>query len=142
MFLEKELSEKLMGCFYDIRNRYGAYNRENFYHKILLELLELRGIKHQSKPKIDKYSLETGKLITYYQPDILINDKIIIELKAKPFLTFDDIAQTIEYLKTTTYEILYIVNFGDKNFKPKRYIYTNDRKIFCNTPLTLNASRS
>jgi len=53
-------------------------------------------------------------------------------LKAKSFLTMDDIRQTIEYLKTTKYEILYIVNFGENNFKPKRYIFTNDRKIFCN----------
>lgn len=121
-----------MGCFYDIRNRYGKDHRENFYHQILLELLELRGIKYKSKPKINKYSMETGRLITYYMPDILVENKIIIELKAKPFLTTDDIRQTIEYLKTTMYEILYIINFGDKNFKPKRYIYTNDRKIFCN----------
>lgn len=133
MFLEKELSEKLMGCFYDVRNRYGSNYREKFYHQILIELLILRNIKYVSEPKINKYSLDTGKLITYYMPDILIEDKIIIELKAKPFLIMDDIRQTIEYLKTTKYEIIYIVNFGEKEFKPKRYIFTNDRKIFCNT---------
>ncbi|MFH1427293.1 MAG: GxxExxY protein [Patescibacteria group bacterium] len=132
MFLEKELSEKLMGCFFDIRNRYGPHHREKFYHLVLAELLELRKINYINNPKINKYSLETGKLITCYIPDILAENKIIIELKAKPFLSNDDIRQTIEYLKTTKYEILYIVNFGETNFKPKRYIYTNDRKIFCN----------
>lgn len=35
MFLEKELSEKLMGCFFDIRNKYGPSHREKFYHEIL-----------------------------------------------------------------------------------------------------------
>ncbi|MFH1427939.1 MAG: GxxExxY protein [Patescibacteria group bacterium] len=132
MFLEKELSEKLMGCFFDIRNRYGPNHREKFYHLVFAELLELRKINYINHPKINKYSLETGKLITYYIPDILAENKIIIEFKAKPFLSSDDIRQTIEYLKTTKYEILYIVNFGEKNFKPKRYIYTNDRKMFCN----------
>lgn len=132
MFLEKTLSAKLMGCFYDIRNKYGPNHRENFYHQVLVELIDLRRIKLKNKPKINKYSLDTGKLITYYLPDILVEDKIIIELKAKPFLTMDDIRQTIEYLKTTKYEILYIVNFCEEVFKPKRYIYTNDRKIFCN----------
>ncbi len=132
MFLEKELSEKLMGCFYDIRNKYGPNHRENFYHKVLIELLGLRNIKYKSEPKINKYSLETGKLITYYMPDILADDKVIIELKAKQFLTMDDVRQIIEYLKTTKYEIIYIVNFGENYFKPKRYIFTNDRKIFCN----------
>ncbi len=121
-----------MGCFYDIRNKYGPNHRENFYHQVLVELIDLRRIKLKNKPKINKYSLDTGKLITYYLPDILVEDKIIIELKAKPFLTMDDIRQTIEYLKTTKYEILYIVNFCEEVFKPKRYIYTNDRKIFCN----------
>ncbi len=132
MFLEKALSEKLMGCFYDIRNKYGPNHRENFYHRVLIELIGLRKIEFKNKPKINKYSLDTGKLITYYLPDILVENKIIIELKAKPFLTMDDIRQTIEYLKTTKYEILYIVNFCEEKFKPKRYIYTNDRKIFCN----------
>lgn len=132
MFFEKELSEKLMGCFYDIRNKYGLHHRENFYQGVLAELLELRNIKHICQPKINKYSLETGKLITYYVPDILVENKIVVELKAKLQLTIDDIKQTVEYLKTTKYEIIYIVNFGEKNFKPRRYIYTNDRKIFCN----------
>ncbi len=132
MFLEKELSEKLMGCFYDIRNKYGMHHRENFYQSVLVELFELRNIKHVRQPKINKYSLETGRLITYYIPDILVEYKIIVELKAKPQLTIDDIKQTVEYLKTTKYEIIYIVNFSEVNFKPRRYIYTNDRKIFCN----------
>ena len=131
-FLEKELSEKLMGCFYDIRNKYGPNHRENFYHAVLTELFDLRGIKYISRPKINKYSLETGRLITYYIPDVLAENKIIIELKAKPYLTIDDVKQTIEYLKTTKYEIIYIVNFAETNFKPRRYIFTNDRKIFCN----------
>jgi len=132
MFLEKNLSEKLIGCFYDIRNKYGKDHRENFYHNILAELLELRKIKYLNKPKINKYSLETGKLITYYIPDILVENKIIVEIKAKPILTYDDIGQTIEYIKTTEFEIIYIVNFGEINFKPKKYIFTNDRKNFIN----------
>ena len=132
IFLEKELSEKLIGCFYDIRNKYGFNHRENFYQAVLIELFDLRKIKYLSHPKINKYSLETGKLITYYIPDVLVENKIIIELKAKPYLTTDDVRQTIEYLKTTKYEIIYIVNFTEENFKPRRYIFTNDRKIFCN----------
>lgn len=132
MFLEKELSEKLMGCFFDIRNKYGFNHREKFYQSVLTELFGLRNIKCINQPKINKYSLETEKLITYYIPDIIVEEKIIIELKAKPYLTIDDTQQTIEYLKTTRYEIIYIVNFGEINFKPKRYIFTNDKKIFCN----------
>lgn len=97
------------------------------------KLFNLRKIYFKNKPKIKKYFFETGKLITYYSPDLLVEDKIIIEIKAGPFLTKDDMGQTIEYLKTTKYKIIYIINFGEKNFKPRRYIYTNDRKIFCDT---------
>ena len=132
VFLEKDLSEKLMRCFYDIRNKYGHSHREDFYQSVICELFQLRDIAYVNKPRLNKYSLETGKLITYYIPDLIVGNKIIIELKAKPKLSIDDIMQTIEYLKTTKYEIIYIVNFGEKYFKPKRYIYTNDRKIFCN----------
>lgn len=130
IFLEKDLSYKLIGCFYKVRNLYGNGHREILYDRALSEVLTSEKIDFVDKPKISVHSLQTGKKLSYMIPDKLIADKIIVELKAKPFLTGDDTAQAKEYLKTTKYEILYLVNFSEPEFKPLRFIYTNDRKSF------------
>jgi len=130
MFLEKDLSYKLVGCFYEVRNKYGRWHRENFYDKVLDEVMEIKGLKFVDKPNIPLYSLDTGKKITIFIPDKLVENKIIIELKAKPYIFEDDARQVLEYLKASKYEIIYLVNFGEITFKPQRLIYTNDRKPF------------
>jgi GxxExxY protein len=130
IFLEKELSYRLMGCFYKVRNLYGSGHREKLYDEALSDVLAEERLKFVDKPQISIYSLQTGKKISFFVPDKLVESKIIVELKAKPFCNLDDINQAREYLKMTEFEIIYLVNFGEKNFRPKRYIYTNDNKSF------------
>ncbi len=119
-----------MGIFYEIRNKYGRFHREQLYDRVMGEILGLRGILYKDKPRIKQFSLDTGKELSYVVFDKLVADKIVLELKAKPYSTKDDHMQCIEYLKTIPYEILYLVNFGESQFQPKRFIYTNDRKLF------------
>ena len=130
VFLEKELSYKLVGCFYAVRNLYGSGHRELFYDRVLSETLALEKIPFIDKPRIPLYSMQTGKIISHIIPDKLVAGKIIVEIKAKPVASRDDYAQVREYLKITPYEILYLVNFGQTVFQPARNIYTNDRKPF------------
>lgn len=129
-FLEKELSYNVVGCFYDVRNKYGSCHNERVYHRALAEHFDFRKIKYISEPKIAVYSVDSGKTIALYIPDFLVEDKIVIELKAQQIDSFRFYKQMIEYLKTSKYEIAYLVNFGEDNFDPKRFIYTNDRKNF------------
>ena len=129
-FLEKELSYRLIGCFYKVRNLYGNGHRELFYDRVLSEILTIEKIPFVEKPKIPLYSMQTGRIISHIIPDKLVAGKIIVELKAKPCVIADDRAQVREYLKITAYEILYLVNFAEAAFQPIRNIYTNDRKPF------------
>jgi len=130
MFLEKELSSKLMKSFFDIRNKYGKWHNERIYDRALQEYYDINQIKYISQPKIKIYSLDSGKVLGIYVPDILVKNKILIELKAREFVSQDERGKAIEYLKCSKYEILYLVNFRENSFKPQRYIYTNDRKNF------------
>jgi len=136
MILHKELSYELVGCCFKTRNKYGSHHREKVYYQALEEELELANLKYLSKPRIAIYSVNTGKKLTYYEPDILVEDKIIMEIKAKPFTSQDDTMQLIEYLKTSEYEVAYLINFGENNFKPKRFIHTQDNKTFLNKTRT------
>ena len=66
-------------------------------------------------------------MIGEYYADLLVEDKVIIELKACEVLMNVHIAQLMNYLKATEIEIGLLLNFGeDAEFK--RIIYTNDRK--------------
>lgn len=130
MFLEKELSSVLMKSFYDIRNKYGKWHNERIYDRALQEYYDREKVKYISQPRINIYSLDSGKVLGVYVPDLLIDDKIIVELKARSFVSQEEREKAIEYLKCSNYEILYLVNFKEENFKPQRFIFTNDRKSF------------
>ncbi len=130
MFLEKELSYKMIGCFFRVANQYGTGHRENLYDRAFQEELDKEKLMYVSKPRIPIYSLTTGKKIGTFIPDYLIENKIVVELKARPFLREEEKRQLLEYLKISPYEIGYLINFGENSLKPKRFIYTNDRKPF------------
>ncbi|PIY59277.1 hypothetical protein COY96_02690 [Candidatus Wolfebacteria bacterium CG_4_10_14_0_8_um_filter_37_11] len=125
--LYKELSYKLQGVFYNVRNKYGMYHKEKIYHNALKEEFQNNQISYISEPRIDIFSVTSGKKLGSYVPDFIV-DSIIIELKTSPFTIKDMEMQLIEYLKSSKYELAYLVNFGEKYFKPKRYIHTKDRK--------------
>jgi len=129
--VEGELSYKIVKYFYNVRNKYGMHHNERVYHKALIEELEINEVDFISKPRIDLFSLTTGKRLTYYEPDLIIKNKIIIELKAKyPIVTNEQVMQVIEYLKISKYEVAYLINFKEFDFRPRRFIHTSDRKKF------------
>lgn len=127
-FLHKELSFRLIGICIDIQKEYGNFHNERVYHKVLEERLEKEDIKFTTKPRINVFSKESGKIIGYYEPDIIAENKIILELKAKPIVLRNHELQLSEYIKITEYEVGYVVNFGIRPLYFKRIIFTNDRK--------------
>ena len=126
--MEKELGYKIQGILIEISKKYGNFYKEEFYDKACAELLEIKKINFVSKPKLIIYSLDTGKKLAVYIPDFLIENKIILEIKALPFLPNPAVNQIVQYLKASQYEIGYIVNFGTPKAEILRRIYTNDRK--------------
>ena len=87
-------------------------------------------IKFESCPKILLYHFRTGQVIGNYFPDLIIDNKIIIEIKAQNQIFNNHVNQLIRYLSLTKLEIGFIVNFGTPNVQIIRRIYTNDRKPF------------
>lgn len=128
--LHKDLSYRIVGRCMEIHRQYGSYHKEKIYHNLLLEQFNLKGIPYKSQPKIPVYSRATGQKVGLYVPDFLIENVIILELKSQPFITKRDEIQLLEYLKNTSYEVGYVINFGGSQLEYKRIIYTNDRKSF------------
>ncbi|MNE50806.1 hypothetical protein D3C80_1454010 [compost metagenome] len=94
--------------------------------------LTAKGYKVEAQKQIRVYF--KNQLIGEYYADLLIEDVIIIELKATECLMNVHVAQLMNYLKATKIEVGLLLNFGeDPEFK--RIIYTNDRKQNIKNPL-------
>lgn len=128
--LYPELSYKLQGIIFNVANKYGTGLKEGIYQKALAEEFSKIGLNFVSQKRINIYSLETGKVLGSYVPDFIIDDKIILEIKATGYPTRQDVAQQRSYLRASAYELGYLVNFGTPELLIQRSIYTNDRKSF------------
>lgn len=128
--LEPKLSYQIQGACFQVVNKYGKGLKEKIYQQALSEQFERAQIPFEQQKRINIYSLDTGKVLGVYVPDFVINDKIILEIKANNTTTRQDIEQQRSYLRASRYEIAYLVNFGTTELDLRRSIYTNDRKPF------------
>jgi len=128
--LYKELSYQIQGAVIEVRKNFGSGHKESVYQSALAEELQLRQIPFKREPSISIASPKTKKIIGIYRPDFLIDDKVILEVKAIEFLARKLVDQLFDYLRNSKYELGYFVNFGGPKLLMKRIIYTNDRKQF------------
>jgi len=127
--LYKDLSYKLRGLFFQIRNTYGPGQKENIYSNLLTEALKENKIPFEKEKFINIYT-PNGKVAGTYKPDFIIDDKIIIEVKSSRYTTRIDEKQLYYYLRNSKYEIGLLINFSTPKLFIKRIIYTNNRKPF------------
>ena len=128
--LYPELSYQIQGSIYAVANKYGRGFKEGIYQKALAEEFTKREIPFEPQKRIPIYSVETGKVLGTYVPDFVVDNKIILELKASVFTTQEDIRQQQSYLRSSNYEVGYLVNFGVHPLFIKRSVYSNHRKPF------------
>jgi GxxExxY protein len=88
----------------------------------LEEEFKKQGLVYKSEPKIDV--TYEDKLVGVYRPDFIIENKIILEIKVKDFLTNEDEFQVYSYLKATKYKLSLLINFGFKKLEIKRILNT------------------
>ena len=114
--IEKELSYKINGILFGIHNRLGRFARERQYGDELEIELKRRGINFKREN-----SLEVGGRKSNFV-DFIIEDKIVLELKAKPFTDKEDYYQLQRYLHNARIKLGLLVNFRDRYLKPKRIL--------------------
>ena len=119
------LTDKIIQAFYCVYNELGFGFLENVYQNALYFELQNRGFKVEPQKGIDVYY--QAQLVGKYRADLVVNDLIILELKAVDFLVEEHELQLINYLKATDKEVGLLLNFGMKP-EIRRKIFTNDRK--------------
>lgn len=127
--LYQDLTYKIRKIIFTIRNTYGPGHKEVIYQRLFGQSLKKEAIAFEQEKRIKFYS-EEGKLIGAYQPDFVIEDKIIIEIKATRFSSKVYEEQLYYYLRNSKYELGLLINFSTPKIYIKRVIYTNDRKPF------------
>lgn len=127
-FLYEDESYKIRGACFDIWKNFGGAFKESIVDNALTISLEKRGLKVDEQKRIDIY-FEDKKVGTYI-PDKIINDCIILELKAKQFITKQDIDQFWKYLKGSKYKLGFLINFGSDKLTIKRIVYDTARKNY------------
>ena len=126
--LHKELSYQIQGAAIEARKDFGPGHKESIYQNAFAEELKSRGISFEKEKAIKIHSPKTKKFIGLYRPDFLIDDKIIVEIKAVTKIPKMFIDQLYDYLRNSKYELGYFINFASPRLYIKRIIYTNDRK--------------
>lgn len=112
-FLYEEETYKIRGAIFEIYKQFRNTQKEIIYHNALCERLIIDNFQVEKNKQIP--ICYNGKKIGIYTPDLIANNKIIVELKAKPQLLNSDIKQFWYYLKNSSYKVGFLVNFGSPN---------------------------
>lgn len=115
-----DLSYQLNGIFFEVQNRLGRYSNEKQYTEAIEELLKERGIFYEREKEI-KISFGSKK-IGGNRVDFAIENKILVDVKAKRYITKEDYLQMQRYLKAINFKLGLIVNFRGKSVFIRRVI--------------------
>ncbi|MFA5088119.1 MAG: GxxExxY protein [Candidatus Omnitrophota bacterium] len=121
-YIYEELTYKIIGCSYEVHRNLGSIHKENIYHNALVQ-----EFTHVELPFSEEKSIPVeykGKRVGVYKPDFIIDEKVILEIKAVPFVTKAMTEQIYYYAKGTRYKLVLLINFGTRKVGIKRLIYT------------------
>jgi GxxExxY protein len=116
--LFKELSFAIVGAAIEVHKQLGPGFLEAVYRKALLYEFIVRGIQYEEEKILPVYY--KGQLIGEYRADVIVDGKIILELKAVSVLNKAHEAQAIHYLTATGLQLAILLNFGADSLQQKR----------------------
>jgi GxxExxY protein len=122
----KELTEKIIAIFYKVYNNLGY----GFLEKVYENAMMMIEFKKENISAVSQYAIKVvyeNEIVGEYFADILVDRKVIIEIKAAKTLALENEAQLLNYLKATDIEVGLLLNFGPKP-EVKRKVFDNLRK--------------
>lgn len=120
-----ELTKEIIGIFYDVCNELGYGFTERVYENAMVISLKKKAFSVKQQVPVSVYY--DGQVVGDYVVDLLVNDLVILELKAVRKLSPEHEAQLLNYLKATEIEVGLVLNFGPKAEFIRR-VLDNDRK--------------
>ncbi|MFY9462745.1 MAG: translation elongation factor 4 [Candidatus Sungiibacteriota bacterium] len=123
--LYEDITYQVRGAVFNVYNALGGSFKESIYQRALEEEFVRRGIVFQKEKSIPV--VYADKNVGVYRPDFVIDEKVIVEIKALPFIGKLEQKQVWHYLKGSKYRLALLINFGSKNLQIERVVYDSIR---------------
>lgn len=118
--LEKDLTDRIIGACIEVSKTLGVGFLESVYHRALLVELDKLEITYNSQSKLPvSYK---GVIVGDFIADVVVEGKVILELKVANSIINDMKGQLMNYLKASGIKIGYIINFGNPKLEWKRIV--------------------
>jgi GxxExxY protein len=115
----EELTKKILQACFEVSNELGSGFLESVYEKSLFMALESFGLRVKTQVPLKVWFRD--KIVGDFYVDILVNDQVLVELKAVRKLGPEHIAQVLNYLKASKMEVGLLVNFGCPKLEYRRF---------------------
>ena len=116
--LDEQITEKILAACFDVINELGIGFLESVYEKALVIALRDRGLSVATQRPVPVYF--RGQNVGEFYPDLIVEEKIVLELKAVKSLAPEHMAQVINYLRGTRLQTALLINFGKQKLEYRR----------------------
>ena len=123
----KDLTGKIIGCFFTVYNELGYGFLESVYERAMAIELAKQGLDFACQHPIRVYY--DRQVVGEFRADILVENAVIVELKAVSQIAIQHESQLLNYLNATEYEVGLLFNFGPKA-EYKRKVFDSGRKKY------------
>ena len=123
--LYEELTYKIRGAAFTVYNKLGHGHKESVYQNSLEEEFKKDNIPYQREKSIAV--VYEGKKAGSYQPDFVIDGKVVLEIKSLPFVGKIEHEQVRHYIKGSLYRLALLINFGSNPIHIERVVYDHIR---------------
>ena len=121
-----ELTETIIGVFFDVYNELGFGFLESVYRKSLQLAPREKNLKVEAEVAVPVFF--RGINVGDFRADLVVNDSVLLELKTAESIIIAHEAQLLNYLRATALEVGLILNFGPKA-QVRRLLFDNNRKL-------------
>lgn len=129
--LHADLTGRILECYYQVYNTLGYGFLEKVYETALMRSLQKAGLRVVRQVPVGVWF--EGEIVGEYFADLIVKDRVIIEVKAVEKLCEEHDAQLVNYLKATRIEVGLLLNYG-KRPEFRRRVFSNVNKRTGNPP--------
>ena len=132
--LHNDITKRIIGASFEVHNFLGNGFQEVIYQRALGWEMRAIGLKFQREIEQQIYYKDLQQPIGTRRADFVVENKVLVELKALSKLEDVHLAQTLNYLRAYRLEIGLLINFGSKSLEFKRLILTQTQSVKSNNP--------
>lgn len=130
----QNITKKIIGASFDVHSFLGNGFQEVIYQRALSHEFQKAGLSFQREIEQQIYYKDVPKPIGTRRADFVVENKVLVEVKAVIELEDVHIAQALNYLKAYKLEVGLLINFGSKSMTFKRLVLTQDKSVKSSNP--------